>query len=493
MEKLLIYVVTFNHEKFIKKTIERIDQKIFKNFDTEILVNDDSSTDNTLEILKKFKSELSGKVKFNILSNPKNLGYGGNQKIGYHYAIKNNFDYVALLHGDGQYAPEILSDLLSSFKIKNVKAVFGTRMLKRFDAIKGGMPLYKFFGNKILTYLQNKILKSKMSEFHSGYRIYKVNALNEIPFHLNSNDYTFDTEIIIQFLISNFKIKEIPIPTFYGEEISYVNGFYYAYRIINESLKAKIQTLGIFYDKKYDLIKDENNYKFKKNFTSTHSLTFQMIKENSYVLDLGCNDGEMIRFLENKKNCRTVGIDVNTSKPKKIEGEYHPCNLDGDLPNIKFDDFDFIVFLDVIEHLKSPENFMSKLYAKLINNEKVQIIISTPNISFIIMRIMLLFGFFNYGKRGILDKSHTRLFTFSSFKKLIENSNFSIVETRGVPAPYPLAVGENFIGKFLISLNNFFIRLWKSMFAYQIICRIKPNKSLDMLLSKAKIKYKQVN
>ena len=131
-------------------------------------------------------------------------------------------------------------------------------MLNRFDAIKGGMPLYKFFGNKILTYLQNKILKSNMSEFHSGYRIYKVSALNEIPFHLNSNDYTFDTEIIIQFLISNFKIKEISIPTFYGGEISYVNGIYYAYRIISESLKAKIQSFGIFYDKKYDLVKDEN-------------------------------------------------------------------------------------------------------------------------------------------------------------------------------------------------------------------------------------------
>ena len=207
MEKLLIYVVTFNHEKFIKKTIERIDQKIFKNFDTEILVNDDSSTDNTLEILKKFKSELSGKVKFNILSNPKNLGYGGNQKIGYHYAIKNNFDYVALLHGDGQYAPEILSDLLSSFKIKDVKAVFGTRMSKKFDAIKGGMPLYKFFGNKILTFLQNKILRSKMSEFHSGYRIYKVTALRKIPFHLNSNDYTFDTEIIIQFFCFQYNLR----------------------------------------------------------------------------------------------------------------------------------------------------------------------------------------------------------------------------------------------------------------------------------------------
>tara|TARA_A100001015_G_C14959943_1_gene700416 strand:- start:986 stop:1426 length:441 start_codon:yes stop_codon:yes gene_type:complete len=134
MEKLLIYVVTFNHEKFIEKTVKRIDQKVFENFDTEILVNDDSSTDSTFEILKKLKSELSSKVKFNILSNPKNLGYGGNQKIGYHYSIKNNFDYVALLHGDGQYAPEILSDLLSSFGNKDTKAVFGTRMLNRFDA-----------------------------------------------------------------------------------------------------------------------------------------------------------------------------------------------------------------------------------------------------------------------------------------------------------------------------------------------------------------------
>ena len=89
------------------------------------------------------------------------------------------------MHGDGQYAPEILSDLLSSFDAKDTKAVFGSRMLNRFDEIKGGMQLYKFFGNKILTYLQNKILKSKMSEFHSGYRIYKVSALNEIPFHLN--------------------------------------------------------------------------------------------------------------------------------------------------------------------------------------------------------------------------------------------------------------------------------------------------------------------
>ena len=138
MEKLLIYVVAFNHEKFIEKVLERIDKKIFDKFDTEILVNDDSSEDNTLRILKNYEQKItSEKCRFKILSNPQNLGYGGNQKIGYHYAIKYNFDYVALLHGDGQYAPELLEELIDEMKTKKAMAVFGSRMINKSGALKG--------------------------------------------------------------------------------------------------------------------------------------------------------------------------------------------------------------------------------------------------------------------------------------------------------------------------------------------------------------------
>ena len=119
-------------------------------------------------------------------------------------------------------------------------------MISKYGALKGGMPLYKFIGNKVLTFIQNKLLSSNLSEFHSGYRIYDVKALKNIPFNLNSNDYSFDTEIIIQFLFSKFKIYEVSIPTFYGEEISYVNGIQYAYKIIIETIKAKLQQFGIF-------------------------------------------------------------------------------------------------------------------------------------------------------------------------------------------------------------------------------------------------------
>ena len=118
-KKLLIYIVAFNHEQFIKKVLDRINEKIFEKYQTEILINDDSSDDNTLKIINNYKNQNKGKkCKITILSNPDNLGYGGNQKIGYHYAIKNQFDFVALVHGDGQYAPELLDDLIEDMSKK---------------------------------------------------------------------------------------------------------------------------------------------------------------------------------------------------------------------------------------------------------------------------------------------------------------------------------------------------------------------------------------
>lgn len=489
MKKLLIYVVTYNHEDFIQETLSRIDERLFDNYQTEILVNDDSSKDNTLKILKKIKNNFNKKAQFTILSNPVNLGYGGNQKVGYFYAIKNNFDYVILLHGDGQYKPEIAGDLLEVLEKENAKAVFGSRMISKFEALKGGMPIYKFIGNKILTYLQNKILRSNLSEFHSGYRVYDVQALKKIPFYLNSNDFSFDTEIIIQFLILKLKISEVSIPTYYGKEISYVNGIYYAYRVIIESLKSNIQKYGIFYEKKYDLFINEIKYVYKKNFKSTHRVAYEIIKDNSLILDIGCGQGDLIKHLESSKNCKVVGIDKNAKTIISNNIELICSDLNKELPNLDYLKFNYILLLDVIEHLESPEDFLKKLYQKISDSEKIEIIISTPNISFFIIRFMLLFGFFNYGKRGILDKTHFRLFTFKSFQKLIEDSNYKIIETRGIPVPFSLVFGENLLSKILIKFNNLAIIIWKSFFSYQILCKIKPNKSLNLLLKEAEIKF----
>ena len=262
--RLLIYIITFNHEQFIIGVIKRIPLiNLSKKYEVELLLNDDASKDNTIYLTYQYAKKELANFKFTILYNPINQGYGGNQKIGYYYAIKHNFDFVVLLHGDGQYAPEYLEKLVSPLSQNNIDAVFGSRMITKGAALKGGMPLYKFIGNKVITFFQNFLLLTNFSEFHSGYRAYKVNSLKKIPFYLNSNGYPFDTEIIIQFIISKLKIVEIPIPTYYGLEW-HANHIIYAIQVCLVTLKAKIQKLGLIYDKKFDC-NSKNTYFYISN------------------------------------------------------------------------------------------------------------------------------------------------------------------------------------------------------------------------------------
>ena len=490
-KKLLVLIVAYNHEKFIKSVLDRIDDNLFKTYEVEVLINDDSSTDNTLNITKDYiKNNTDKKIKYTVLSNPVNQGYGGNQKIGFLYAIKSNFDFVALVHGDGQYAPEYLETLIKPLNDENTDAVFGSRMINKNGAIKGGMPFYKYIGNKILTFYQNKLFNKNFTEFHSGYRIYKVQSLKKIPYELNNNDHSFDNEIIIQLLIANLNIKELPIPTYYGDEISYVNGLRYAFQVFIANAKAKVQKYGIFYDRKYNF-KSENydNYKLKEKFDSPHKRAIDRIKEGSYVLDIGCHSTKLAKILNDTKNCKITAID----KSEKLENssfieKYFSFDLDNGLPDLDYNKFDYILLLDVIEHLKNPEEFMTRLKQKTEKNPNLKIITSTGNVGFLIIRLMLLFGSFNYGHKGILDKTHTRLFTFSSFKNLMVQTGFNIKRISGVPAPIPLVIGNNVLSKFLLNINKFFILISKEIFAYQIYLEIKPQISINLLLDQAKSK-----
>lgn len=224
---------------------------------------------------------------------------------------------------------------------------------------------------------------------------------------------------------------------------------------------------------------------------STHTKTLEIIKENSLILDLGCNDGELGPYLK-RKNCNITGVDKKKELEKNRLDEYVSFDLDKGLPSINYKNFDYILILDVIEHLLRPEKFMSELKNKISSNTKVKILISTPNIAFIVIRLMLLIGFFNYGNRGILDKTHTRLFTFSSFKHLVEQNGFFITKSYGIPAPFPLAVGNNIVGKTLIYINSLLIKISKGLFAYQIYYEIEPNVSLETLLTRANINTKNL-
>ena len=482
--RLLIFIVAYNAEKTISWVLKRIPVSIKKVFLIEVLIIDDQSTDNTSNVGQSFSSSNEFKFPIKILYNPINQGYGGNQKIGYHYAIKNNFDFVALIHGDGQYPPEELPNLMKPLINSNVDAVFGSRMMKKGEALKGGMPLYKYWGNKVLSKFENIMLNSSLSEFHSGYRVYSVKALKKIPFHLNTSDFHFDTEIIIQFIYSNLIIKEVPIPTYYGDEICHVNGVKYAFQVFFAVVVASCQKLNLLYDKKYDLIRSKEIYKPKFNFVSPHNLAVEKISKGSKVLDIGCAGGYVGSEIKNKKQAYVFGLDFFPLEKKiKLDG-FIKCNLENGIPSKLDNNFDFILLLDVIEHLSEPEEFLNGLKEHIKYYPNTVIIASTGNVAFFVNRFLCFFGIFNYTKKGILDITHKRLFTKKSFIKLFNKNGFIVKKCSPIPGPWPLLVGDNFLGKCLIELNHLLCKLLPGLFAYQFFVEVKQKPHLDYLLQK---------
>lgn len=484
-KRVLIFVVAYHAESTIASVIRRVPVSLLTDYDIDVLIIDDSSRDLTFARSHEVASQAATPLKVRVLFNPVNQGYGGNQKLGYRYAIECGYDYVALLHGDGQYAPECLPDLLAPFRDERVAAVFGSRMLPPSGALRGGMPLYKFVGNRILTWIQNRLLRSHLSEFHSGYRVYSVSALDSIPFERNSNDFHFDTQIIIQLLIAKREIRELPIPTYYGDEISRVNGMRYAANVVLSTAKARLQELGIFYDRRYDCAPPALAHPTPKlAYPSPHSFTLAMVPRSARVIDLGCSGGVIGASLKEQKNCFVTGVDASPLAEAKFDA-FYLRDIDNGLAGIPVSKHDVILILDVIEHLSSPERFLDQLYESVAPNPNVEILVSTANIGFIIPRLMLLLGQFNYGKRGILDLTHRRLFTFATLRRLFEQAGFDVLEMKPVPGPFPLAFGDNWYSRLLVSVNSVLMHVSRGLFAYQIFVRAKPRPAVSYLLDAA--------
>lgn len=486
--RLLILVVAYNAAETITRVLGRIPAALAEDYEVEILVIDDSSQDQTFE---KTRGVLrAGVVPYPLhaLFNPVNQGYGGNQKIGYHFAIENGFDFVALLHGDGQYAPEVLPDLARPLRDGEADAVFGSRMLEPGAALRGGMPLYKFLGNRVLTWFQNRLLGSRLSEFHSGYRVYATRALRQIPFALNTNDFHFDTEIIVQLLLARLRLKELPIPTYYGDEICRVNGLKYAWDVAKAVIVAKAQRLGLFYDRRFDCepaAGRHGHYGLKLGYGSPHSLTLARVRAGARVLDLGCAGGYVADLLHRRSGCHVTAVDYAPPAAGMEVDAFLLHDLNQGPPSVDFSAYDYVLLLDVIEHLTSPESFMEKLCESMRMAPEVKLLVSTANVGFFINRAMLLFGQFNYGKRGVLDLTHTRLFTFGSFRRLFDQAGFKVLEERGVPGPFPLAMGDSALSRALTSLNQWLIRCCRGAFSYQAFFVVEPLPSLEYLLQQA--------
>jgi 2-polyprenyl-3-methyl-5-hydroxy-6-metoxy-1,4-benzoquinol methylase len=353
------------------------------------------------------------------------------------------------------------------------------------DPLAGGMPKYKFLGNKILTWLENRITGMKLSEFHSGYRLYSCAALRRIPFHQNSNEWHFDTDILIQFHEAGLRIYERPIPTYYGDEICYVNGISYAFNCLKAALTYRLHKAKLMYEPKYDI--DGEHYTYKRaDPYSSHSQILQWIDRErpTDVLEVGTASGYLSAEMR-KRGCVVTGIEQDMEMAK-IAAQHCNKMFTADVEHLDFAElgkYDAIILGDVVEHLCNPQLFLREIAELLKPGGKV--LMSLPNVANIWVRLNLLLGRFNYTRVGILDETHLRFFTLATSQKIASESGFDILSTSVTPIPLPLILPSTSRGRalsFLHVLNWGVTRLRKTLFGYQFILVCQPKSTSTSLL-----------
>jgi glycosyltransferase involved in cell wall biosynthesis len=235
-QKVVVVLPAYNASQTIKKTYDEIPFDLVD----EVVLVDDASTDSTIEMANKIGIK-------HIVAHQSNKGYGGNQKSCYKKALELDADIVIMLHPDYQYTPLLIRSMVSIIAEGLFPVVIASRILGK-GALKGGMPLYKYFFNRILTLTQNILINQKLSEYHTGYRAFSAKVIQDINFLENSDDFVFDNQMLCQIFNKGYEIAEITCPTKYFEEASSINfkrSMIYGIGCIKTSIQYWLQNKGL--------------------------------------------------------------------------------------------------------------------------------------------------------------------------------------------------------------------------------------------------------
>ena len=234
-KKILVIMPAYNAEKTLKQTYHDIPTAIVD----DVLLVDDFSADKTVALAKA--------LGIRTFVHDRNYGYGRNQKTCYREALKLGADIIIMVHPDYQYTPKLITAMASMIAYDVYDVVLGSRIIGG-DALKAGMPAYKYMANRFLTAVENILLGSKLSEFHTGYRAYSCSVLQQLPLYRNSDDFVFDNEILAQIIYFGYRIGEVSCPTRYFEEassIDFKNSVIYGLGVLFTALKFRLQKLGV--------------------------------------------------------------------------------------------------------------------------------------------------------------------------------------------------------------------------------------------------------
>lgn len=470
-----ILVVAYNAASTLANVLDRV-PKSFRPRITKVFVCDDASDDSTYLVGLGYK-QVTDDLPLKVVRHPHNLGYGGNQKAGYKLAIEDDLDIIVLLHGDGQYAPECLPDLVAPLERGECDAVFGSRMMVAGEARKGGMPLYKYVGNRLLTTFENRMLNTDLTEFHSGYRAYSVSALSAIPFEQNSDGFDFDTEIIIQLVDAGKRIVEVPIPTYYGDEICYVNGLSYARDVSLDVLRYKLGKLG-FTSGNVGRVGEE--YGIKHAEESSHRIILRWLGQipPARVLDLGSSSGllaDQVRRLGH----HVTAVDVlEFPELRSRVDRFIQADLDRGLPDevVREGPFDVVLAADLLEHIRQPEQLLRAIRGVL--SPGGSLVASVPNFGHWYARGRVALGLFDYDQRGILDTGHVRFFTRRGFLRRLRDAGLIVLrqEATGLPLEV-ISSSDGLLHRFVRLIDRIAVAARPTLFGYQFVVQCEKDRS----------------
>jgi glycosyltransferase involved in cell wall biosynthesis len=235
-KKVVVVLPAYNAEKTLQNTYDEIPKDIVD----EIILVDDASNDNTFVLAKNIGIT-------HVIRHEKNLGYGGNQKTCYTKALELGADIIVMLHPDYQYTPKLITAMSSIIANGLYPVVLGSRILGK-GALRGGMPMYKYFSNRLLTLFQNLLMGQKLSEYHTGYRAFSREVLKRINFLDNSDDFVFDNQMLAQIFCAGFQVAEVTCPTKYFKEassINFVRSAVYGLGVLGVALGYRLQKWGL--------------------------------------------------------------------------------------------------------------------------------------------------------------------------------------------------------------------------------------------------------
>jgi len=242
-KKVVVVLPAYNASRTLAKTYAEIPHDLVD----EVILCDDASRDNTVETALQLGIE-------HVIRHEQNRGYGGNQKTLYKKALEINGDIVIMLHPDYQYTPLLIPSMVNIIGENLYPVVLGSRILGK-GALKGGMPIYKYWANRFLTFFQNLMVNYKLSEYHTGYRAFSAEVLRAIPFDTNSDDFIFDNEMLSQIIYGGFPIAEVTCPTKYFKEASSINlrrSIKYGMGVLRVSILHRFQRMGLIHHHLYN-------------------------------------------------------------------------------------------------------------------------------------------------------------------------------------------------------------------------------------------------